>query len=426
MRIVILPLAALAVAIGAGLFSELPAHPNGAVDSRAQLVELGHFQQPTYVTAPRGDGRLFVVERTGRIWIVVKGRRLRRPFLDLSRRVTTASIEDGLLSLAFPPDFGASRRLYVDFTSRHRGDSVVLEFHTKKDNRNEVDLDSARTLLHLQNPTHYHHGGLLKFGPDGLLYIGQGDGGRYPDPGLASQRLDSLHGKILRIDPRARDGRAYRVPSNPPLGRPGRDEIYALGFRNPWRFTFNPADGALYVADVGGVRVEELDIVPRSSPRAANYGWPCREGVEVFRTVPFSPPRPDRLCPRAVPPITQTVRAPHPAYPVPLTYSSEVVRPTVVRSGGKAREYFMRGDRACAIVGGVFVQDHRLRRLFGHYLFGDFCTPSVQSLRVSSGNAFKVDALDLSVPALSSFGEDASGHVYLVSLSGPVYRLEPR
>jgi glucose/arabinose dehydrogenase len=389
-------------------------------------VKLGRFQQPTYVTAPRGDRRLFVVERTGRIWIVVDGRRLRRPFLDLSRRVTTASIEDGLLSVAFAPDFAESGRLYVDFTARRRGDSVVLELRTKKGNGNEVDMGTARTLLRIKNPTHYHHGGLLAFGPDGLLYIGQGDGGRYPDPGLAPQRLDSLHGKILRIDPRAHQGRPYRVPPNPLVDRPGRDEIYALGFRNPWRFTFDPADGGLYVADVGGVRVEEIDRVPKSVSVAANYGWPCREGVEVFRPVPYAPPRPDKLCPRALPPIFQITRAPHSAYAMPPKYSSETDRPVIARSGRQVRVNFMRGDRGCAIVGGVFVRDRRLSRLFGQYLFGDFCNATVRSLRISGGEVVDVQSLDLSVPALSSFGEDAAGRIYVASLAGPIYRLEPR
>jgi hypothetical protein len=426
-RVVMLPLATLVVVVGVGLFRELPTNRHPTVDSGTRLVELGRFHQPTYVTAPRGDRRLFVVERTGRIWIVVDGRRLRRPFLDLSRRMTTASIEDGLLSVAFAPDFAASRRLYVDFTGRRRGDTVVLEFRTKEDNGNEVDMRTERTLLRIQNPKHFHHGGLLLFGPDGLLYIGQGDGGRYPDPGLAAQRLDSLHGKILRIDPRAHDGgRPYRVPSNPLVGRPGRDEIYALGFRNPWRFTFDPADGALYVADVGGVRVEEIDWVPKSTAVAANYGWPCREGVEVFRPVPYAPPRPDRLCPRALPPIFQIIRTPHSAYAVPPKYSSEIDRPVIARSGRTARVKFIRGTRACAIVGGVFVRDSRLTRLLGHYLLGDFCNGTVQSLRISSGEVVGAEFLDLSVPALSSFGEDASGHIYIASLAGPVYRLEPR
>ena len=426
MRVVMLPLATLVVVVGVGLLRELPTNRQVTFDSGTRLVELGRFQQPTYVTAPRGDRRLFVVEREGRIWIVVDGRRLRRPFLDLSRRVTTASIEDGLLSVAFAPDFAASGRLYVDFTERHGGDSVVLEFRTKENNGNEVDMGTARTLLRIQNPKHFHHGGLLTFGPDGLLYIGQGDGGRYPDPGLAPQRLDSLHGKILRIDPRAQHGLPYRVPSNPLVGRPGRDEIYALGFRNPWRFTFDPADGSLYVADVGGVRVEEIDRVPKGARVAFNYGWPCREGSEVFRMIPYAPPRPDKLCPRAVPPIFQIIRAPHSAQAVPPKYNSEIDRPVIARSGRKARVNFVRGVRACAIVGGVFVRDRRLSRLFGQYLLGDFCNGTVQSLRISSGEVVDTHFLDLSAPALSSFGEDASGHIYIASLAGPVYRLEPR
>jgi hypothetical protein len=383
MRVVVLPLATLVVVVGVGLLRELPANRQVTFDSGTRLVELGRFQQPTYVTAPRADRRLFVVERKGRIWIVVDGRRLRQPFLDLSRRVTTASIEDGLLSVAFAPDFAASGRLYVDFTERQGGDSVVLEFRTKENNRNEVDMGTAR-------------------------------------------RLDSLHGKILRIDPREHHGLPYRVPSNPLVGRPGRDEIYALGFRNPWRFTFDPADGSLYVADVGGVRVEEIDRVPKGAPVAINYGWPCREGREVFRPVPYASPRPDKLCPRAVPPIFQIIRAPHSAQAVPPKYNSEIDRPVIARNGRKARVDFIRGVRACAIVGGVFVRDRRLSRLFGQYLLGDFCNGTVQGLRISSGEVVDAQFLDLSVPALSSFGEDASGHIYIASLAGPVYRLEPR
>jgi hypothetical protein len=425
-RVAVLPLATLLLVVGAGLFRELPVDRRGVVDSGARLVELGRFEQPTHIAAPRGDRRVFVVERTGRIWILLDGRRLPHPLLDLSRRVTTKSIEDGLLSVAFAPDFATSGHLYVDFTERGRGDSVVLELRVKKDNANEVEMRTARVLLRIQNATHYHHGGLLLFGPDGLLYIGQGDGGRYPDPGLAAQRLDSLHGKILRIDPRPFGGSPYRVPPNPRLARPGRKEIYALGLRNPWRFTFNPADDSLYVADVGGVRVEEIDRVPKRAAAASNLGWPCREGVEVFRPVPYRPPRPDRLCPRALPPIFQIARAPHSAYATPPKYSSETHRPVIARSGRQARTTFVRGAQACAMVGGVFVRDRRLRRLFGRYLFGDFCNPTLRRLRITRGEVVDAQALDLSVPAVTSFGEDASGHVYIASLAGPVLRLEPR
>ncbi len=220
------------------------------------------------------------------------------PVLDLSGRISTSGDEEGLLSLAFAPDYATSGLLYVDYNDlRHR--TVVEEFR-RSANPNVADPRSARKVLVIPNPSEAHHGGLVLFGPDGYLYVGQGDGGIYRDPSFPAQRLDTLHGKILRIDPRQRGWRPYRIPSdNPFVGRPGRDEIWAYGLRNPWRFAFEPATGALVIGDVGALIAEEMNIAPSAG---LNLGWSCFEGSTPYAVDP--PPS----CEDTVPPAFELVR----------------------------------------------------------------------------------------------------------------------
>jgi len=359
--------------------------PTPAPRRGLRLVRVGDFQAPLYVTAPPGDPRrVVVVEQGGRAWMVRGGRRLARPFLDLRDRVSAGG-ERGLLSLAFAPDYAESGRLYVDYTDR-AGDTRVVEYRRATEDR--VDPRSARQVLFQDQPEPNHNGGLLLFGPDDLLYVGLGDGGGGGDrhgPRGNAQNLGTLLGKILRIDPRRSGRRAYRVPrSNPFVRRRGaRAEIWAYGLRNPWRFSFGPA-GELVVGDVGQSAWEELTVVSRRRSRGANFGWRPFEGRARYA----------------------------PGEPAPGH-----VAPDFVRSHGAGW---------CSITGGVSVRDPELADLAGRYVFGDFCQGRVLSARLDGERVRDVRETRLAVPALSSFGEDARGRVYVTSLQGPVYRIAPR
>jgi glucose/arabinose dehydrogenase len=354
---------------------------------------VGDFDQPLYVTQPPGDDRhLFVVEKTGRVQVVRDGRRLPRPFLDLSSQVSTGS-EQGLLSLAFAPDYRKSGLLYVDYTDT-AGDTRVVEYRRSASDPLLADPRSAREVLSVDQPYSNHNGGLLIFGPGeaprsrqaaGLLYIGLGDGGSEGDPHRNGQDLSVLLGKILRIDPRPSGGRPYSIPnSNPFVGRSGaRPEIYAYGLRNPWRFSFDPATGALAIADVGQNEIEEVNLVARNQGEGANFGWSAYEGLDRFND--------DQQATNALPPA--------------LVYGH---------------------DAGCSITGGYVARDPRLPSLYGRYLYGDYCAGQLRSFTATPARRATDDrALGLEVPSLSSFGSDNAGHLYATSLQGPVYRLVP-
>jgi glucose/arabinose dehydrogenase len=353
-----------------------------------KLTQIGTFNQPTYLISPPGDAhRLFVVEKAGRIRIVKDGRVLGQPFLSLSGKVSSGS-EQGLLSMAFAPDYATSGRFYVDYTDL-AGDTHLVEYR-RSGNPDVADPGSARQVLFINHPpAQNHNGGLIAFGPDGFLYAGYGDGGASDDVGAGhragtgnAQFLGTLLGKLLRIDPRQSGGRPYSVPaSNPFVGRRGaRPEIYSYGLRNPWRFAFDGRD--LAIADVGQNQEEEIDFSPRGSARGADYGWREWEG---------------RLHHAAG-------SAPRAKFPV-VTYR---------HTNGR-----------CSITGGYVVRDPRLPALRGRYVYGDFCDGALESARLHPGRA-SPSAMHLTVPALSSFGVDQSRRVYALSLNGPVYRLDPR
>jgi glucose/arabinose dehydrogenase len=361
-----------------------PGAAPGTENSRkkgVRLVRIGRFDSPLYVTAPPGDGRrLFVVEQTGRIRVLVGGKRRTKPFLNLAGDITAGG-EQGLLSMAFAPDYKKTGRFYVDFTDRN-GNTRIEEFTRSKGSADRADRGSRRQLLFIRQPYPNHNGGLVLFGPDRYLYVGMGDGGAAGDPQNRAQNLNSLLGKLLRIDPRP--GASLSPPSNPFVGRPGRDEIYAYGLRNPWRFSFDRKTGDLYIGDVGQDSREEIDYAARGTASGTDYGWSCFEGKRRYNG--------SRRCPNAVPPV--------------LDYG---------RSGGE-----------CSVTGGVVVRDPRLAALAGRYVYGDFCTGVLRSFRIVNGKATGDRRVGLTVPSLSSFGQDARGRVYATSLNGPVYRLSPR
>jgi hypothetical protein len=408
MRLVLVPLSLIGVIAAIGLASRDEAR-EPAASPEVKLVEVARFDQPVHVTAPPGDPRLFVVERKGRIWVMAGRRRLARPFLDLSGRVSASGFEEGLLSLAFAPDYAESGLLYVDYTDRrHR--TVIEEFRRSAD-PNVAEQRSARRVLVIPNPTDHHHAGLVLFGPDGQLYISQGDGGTYRDSMFPSQRLNDLHGKILRIDPRRRGGSPYSVPpDNPFVGRAGRDEIWAYGLRNPWRFGFDPATGALVIGDVGALIAEEIDVAQRPG---LNFGWSCLEGRAPYAT--DGPPSCDRAVLPAIEFVRGSLRADDPAGATPV----------VTRGRPRVSTRLAPGQPLCSIVAGVFVQDPSLPSLVGRHLYGDFCDTSLRSFRLEGNEAVDDKRVGDGVPLLSSFGLDAAGRVYVTSLTGLVYRVEP-
>ena len=360
--------------------------PQATASRGARLKRVASFSSPVYVTSPPGDTRrLFVVEQDGRVMVVVGGRKRSTPFLDIRSQVQSGS-EQGLLSVAFAPDYASSGRFYVYFTDRS-GDQRVVEYRRASADR--ADGGSARLVLRMNDSEGNHNGGLLLFGPDKHLYIGTGDGGGAGDQHGArgnAQNLRSLLGKILRIDPAQSGGQAYTIPSdNPFVGRQGaQGEIYSYGLRNPWRFSFDRKTGDLAIGDVGQNDIEEIDFVRRGKGSGANFGWRPFEGRSRYT--------PGESAPGHVPPV-------------------------ITRSHGAGW---------CSITGGVVVRDRSLSGLRGRYLFGDICKPRIYSAKLSAGRATGVRATSMRVESISSFGEDARGRVYAVSLDGPVYRLVPR
>ena len=351
-----------------------------------KLTRIGTFSSPLYVAQPPGDRkRLFVVEQGGRIRVVRGGRVLRRPFLDLSSRIVSGG-EQGLLGLAFAPDYRRSGRFYVNYTDTS-GDTHIVEYR-RGSSPDRANPRSERQLIFQDQPEANHNGGQLAFGPDGLLYIGLGDGGGGDDQHGAignGQNLGTLLGKILRIDPRPSGGRPFGIPAdNPFVGRAGaKPAIYAWGLRNPWRFSFDRATGDIAIGDVGQDRVEEIDFRTRGNARGVNFGWRAWEGT--WRVDP-------------------TLRVRDDVKPV-LQYTH---------------------DRGCSVTGGYVIRDVRLPASNGRYVYGDFCAGDLFTARLHQGGASGRRALGLHVDALSSFGEDQRGRIYVTSLSGPVYRLDPR
>ena len=366
---------------------EAPAQ--GAQSGRLRLVPIGRFASPVAVTSPPGDRRrVFVVEQGGRIRVVRGGKVQARPFLDVSRQIVSGG-EQGLLGLAFAPDYATSRRFYVNYTNRS-GDTRIVEYTTSSGDPEVADPRSARVLIAQDQPEPNHNGGQLAFGPDDLLYIGLGDGGggndQHGERGNAQNR-GVLLGKLLRIDPRAEGDRPYRIPrDNPFAGQAGaKGEVYSYGLRNPWRFSFDRSTGDLVIADVGQDEEEEIDFVRRGRGRGANFGWRPFEGRNrVF---------PDEDAPGHVKPV--------------ITKKHD--------------------DGYCSVTGGYVVRDPALRSLRGRYVYSDFCDGRIRSARLAGGRASGDRALDLpKLASVSSFGEDARGRLYVASLDGPVYRFAQR
>jgi glucose/arabinose dehydrogenase len=359
-------------------------------DPAARVVPLGKFDSPTHVTvAPGETDLLFIVERPGTIRLLRNEQRLAQPFLDISNLVfgppDGGGGEQGLFSIAFPANYQQTRRFYVAFT-RGNGAIEISEFRRNAANRMRADIGSRRLLLTIPHSgASNHNGGQLNFGPDGFLYISTGDGGNLTPPGEPARNLNSLLGKILRIDPLPQGSRHYGIPaSNPFVGDPGRDEVFAYGLRNPWRFSF---DGDhIAIADVGQDRREEVNFLQVSAATGVNFGWPQFEGNVVFDN---SRPGPD------------------PAKPPMFVYA---------HSGG-----------ACAIIGGHVVRSAALPALNGRYIYGDLCTGRIFSFVPNAATQKALDnrSAQITLPGLSSFGQGFNGRVYTTQINGRVSRLAP-
>lgn len=374
----LLAAAAVAVALGCGETTVDPlARPPVPLD--LQLVASG-LALPVQLTAPAGDARLFIVEKTGHIRVMRAGAVLPTPFLDLSARVSTAG-EDGLLSMAFDPAFALNGHVFVYFVDRD-GD-IAIERFTATAGADVADPASATRVITIPHPTHANHnGGLVQFGPDGMLYLATGDGGGAGDPAGNAQNLNSLLGKMLRLDVRTLP---YTIPaSNPFVGQAGRrGEIWAYGLRNPWRFDFH-GYVQLYIADVGQGLEEEINAVPADTA-GVNYGWNVTEGTRCFR--------PSSNCDR---------------------------------TGRVAPVYAYGRDRGCSIIGG-FLYEGRIEALRGEYLFSDYCTGFLGSLSEQAAGLWiaRYHPVTL-VGDVVGLGRDGRGEPYLLTGEGRIYRVVER
>ena len=356
----------------------------------ATLERIGGFDVPVFVTSePTDPDRLIVAEFGGRLVLSEHG--VESTFLDLGAAgLVLTEGERGLFSLAFPPDYGRTGRVYVAYartgTAAHpglAGDLQVDEFRVAAGAAEVATRRSVITVEHSLAPNHY--GGQLQFGPDGYLYMSTGDGGSADDPGDNGQSLDSLLGKILRIDPRRSGSAPYTIPAdNPYVGIPGADEIWSYGLRNPWRFSFDRLTGDLLIGDVGQDAWEEIDHARApDAGRGVNFGWDCREGRHLHAT--------EAPCPGPfIDPILE--------YPNPTPGSA-------------------------AVTGGVVVRDPSLGDLYGRYLYADFIAGDVRSLVPALSAVASARSEGLSVVGPVSFGEDACGRSYVVSIVGRVSRL---
>lgn len=358
----------------------LPGRAVGAVG----LTELASgFDRPLYVTHA-GDARLFVVERGGRVRIIDANGSVRAtPFVDVSSRLTDAGSEQGLLGLAFHPSYATNRLFYINFTRASDGATVVAEMRRSATDPNRADPNYFRRVLRIAQPFANHNGGWLSFRKK-LLYIAVGDGGG--DPKSRAQNLDLLLGKLLRINPLDPDGsgpRRYGVPStNPYVGRSGRDEIWARGLRNPWRCSIDGIADRLWCADVGQNSWEEVNRA-RATRGGLNYGWPVMEGRHCFRPPSGCDSSGKRL------PIAEYSHA-----------------------------------QGCSVTGG-YVARRPGAALYGRYLFGDFCSGNIWTIRADHPAGTPLPAPTDTPRLISSFGEGYDGRLYLTDLSnGTVYRLD--
>ncbi len=342
-----------------------------------QLVVEG-FNRPLLLTnAGDGSNRMFVVEQDGQIEVIENGAQLAEPFLDIVANVGSNGNEQGLLGVAFHPEYENNGFFYVNYTDP-AGNTVISRFTASG---NVADPASELVMLQILQPYENHNGGHLAFGPDGYLYIGTGDGGSGGDPLNNGQSLETLLGKLLRIDVNAAE--PYAIPVDNPYGRGGGlGEIWAYGLRNPWRFSFDRATGDLYVADVGQGEWEEISFLPGGIAGGANFGWNFMEGTHPYE---------------GDPPSEQMFIAPVAEYD---------------------------HSHGCSVTGGYVYRGEQLPAWQGVYVYGDFCSGEMWGLVQHSDGSWENLAIYDTSFFITSFGEDEAGELYVLDRSGGVYRLE--
>ena len=362
----------------------VPIEPIGRMRVEPAFPNLA-FERPVFLThAGDGSNRLFVVEQAGRIYVFPNDGATRDVdlFLDISDRVSRSANEEGLLGLAFDPEYLDNGVFYVYYSAANPRRSVLSRFAGDDSEPNRANQASEQMILEIAQPYGNHNGGALVFGPDGYLYVGLGDGGSGGDPQGHGQNLGTLLGSIIRIDPDApADGKLYGIPiGNPFSNRDGaRGEIFAYGLRNPWRFSFDPVTKLLWVGDVGQNAIEEIDIVASG----LNYGWNIMEGSHCFS--------PRSGC-----------------------ATSGLEMPVV--------EYDH--SEGCSVTGGYVYRGRRLAMLYGAYVYGDFCTGRIWGLRFDNGRVAEHRRIVDSGPQISSFGVDEAGELYITAFDGRLYRFE--
>ena len=338
---------------------------------------------PTFLTSPPGDhGRLFVTEKGGTIRIIKNGVLLPAPFLDIHTLVS-AGEEQGLLCLAFEPNYGTTGRFLISYTDVDNAVQVV-RYRANPLNPDLAIASPVGTILSIPKTLAEHNGGGMAFGPDGMLWIGIGDGGGYGDPLHTGQTKNDLFGSILRIDVSS-GASGYTIPAGNPYTSPDRPEVWNIGLRNPWRWSFDRTTGDLYIGDVGQEHWEEIDVAPASRGRdpGANYGWSLIEGEECFMASD---------CDR-----------------------SGKTDPVVVYGHGPG----------CAVTGGYVYRGSAIPPLQGTYLYSDYCAHEIHAFRYSGGVATAETTYTALDPGanVSSFGQDTNGELYILTDAGGVYRI---
>ncbi|GAB4554895.1 MAG: PQQ-dependent sugar dehydrogenase [Anaerolineae bacterium] len=357
--------------------STMPQHAQttSSVSFQIGLEKVGEgFNLPLFLThAGDGSGRIFVVEKPGTITLLENGRR-GTVFLDIRDRIRSSGYEQGLLGLAFHPNYPQNGFFYVNYTNR-QGDTIIERYSVSSDDPNRADPNSAKQLLFIDQPYANHNGGMIGFGPDGYLYIGMGDGGSAGDPLGAGQDKNTLLGKILRID--VDNGDPYAIPSDNPFANGGgAPEIWSYGWRNPWRFSWDRATGDMYIGDVGQNAYEEIHFEPKGSPPGLNYGWNIMEGLHCYRDVNCN--------------------------------QSGLVLPVAEYSHADG----------ISVTGGYVYRGQKFPRLVGYYFFADFGSSKTWALKRNNNGAWELTEIMSAQITVSSFGEDEAGELYMLDFAG--------
>lgn len=378
----------LGIVLALYIIYERPEPPENTKYAFVQIAD--GFNRPTYVTHAYND-RLFVVEQDGRIWILENGQKLDPPFLDIQDIVGSENNEQGLFSVAFPPDYATTGYFYIAYTRTEDGHFQVMRYRVDQQSPNQADPESATDILFVEQPSSRHNGGLLKFGLDGYLYLGLGDGSLARDEDSNGQNLNTLLGALLRIDV-SDPNVPYNIPPDNPFinSDDARPEIWAYGLRNPWRYSFDPQTGDIWIGDVGQSSFEEVNFQAGDSSGGENYGWPIFEGSE--RT-------------------TYTDQQP----------TDDMIMPVNSYDHNRIQDGLFGEVKFCSVIGGYVYRGETLTDLQGQYLFGDWCTGVVWTMASPESEP----EIFLETPfSFSSFGVDVNGELYLVSYDGGIWQLQ--